>query len=246
MQSMLLMARIGFVVLTLFYFVLVVREFRQALKVSSWDENRKKKFLGRIIVSLIAWAVFVSAWSLSGVMGNFSIAPFNVMPVLFIPLIAMIILVSSGTFNEVLKNIPPANLIRLQSFRIFVELLLWALFIENLLPEQMTFEGRNFDILAGITAPFIAWLASHKGISTRGLVLWNIICLGLLINIVSIAILSMPGPFRIFMNEPSNTIVAQFPISWLPGFLVPLAYSLHFLSLKQLRLIRSTSRMATE
>lgn len=31
-----------------------------------------------------------------------------------------------------------------------------------------------------------------------------------------------------------NYIVTYFPVSWLPGFLVPLAYYLHFLSLKQL------------
>jgi hypothetical protein len=36
------------------------------------------------------------------------------------------------------------------------------------------------------------------------------------------------------MNEPANTIVAVFPISWLPGLLVPLAYTLHIFSLKQL------------
>jgi hypothetical protein len=43
----------------------------------------------------------------------------------------------------------------------------------------------------------------------------------------------MPTPFRVFMNEPSNTIVAKFPIVWLPALLVPLAYGLHFLSLRQ-------------
>ena len=40
--------------------------------------------------------------------------------------------------------------------------------------------------------------------------------------------------FRYFINEPANTIVTEFPIIWLPGFLVPLAYGLHFLSLRQL------------
>ena len=44
-------------------------------------------------------------------------------------------------------------------------------------------------------------------------VLWNILGLGLLINIVAIAILSMPTPLRVFMNEPANTIVTEFHIS---------------------------------
>lgn len=98
----------------------------------------------------------------------------------------------------------------------------------------MSFEGRNFDILTGITAPIMAYLASRNTVPKLVLIVWNIVCLGLLINIVTIAIFSMPISFRHFMNEPSNTIVTQFPFSWLPTFLVPLAYMLHFLSLRQL------------
>ena len=97
----------------------------------------------------------------------------------------------------------------------------------------MTFEGRNLDILSGITAPLIAFLISRKKISKPITILWNIACLGLLANIVITAILSMPTPFRVFMNEPANTIVAEFPIVWLPALLVPLAYGLHFLSIRQ-------------
>ena len=61
-----------------------------------------------------------------------------------------------------------------------------------------------------------------------------IIGLMLLINIVLISVVSAPVPFRMFMNEPANTIVATFPAVWLPALLVPLAYFLHILSIKQL------------
>jgi hypothetical protein len=117
---------------------------------------------------------------------------------------------------------------------VFVEILLWALFTQNLLPEQMTFEGRNFDILVGLTAPLIAWLYQHQKISKTIVIIWNLAGIALLLNIVIIAILSMPTPFRVFMNEPANTIVTKFPSVWLPALLVPLAYWLHALSLKQL------------
>lgn len=66
--------------------------------------------------------------------------------------------------------------------------------------------------------------------------MWNLLSLGLLINIVTIALLSIPTPFRVFMNEPANTLVAHFPFILLPGMLVPLAYGLHFLSMRQLKL----------
>jgi hypothetical protein len=38
------------------------------------------------------------------------------------------------------------------------------------------------------------------------------------------------------MNEPANTLVAKFPFILLPGVLVPLAYGLHILSLRQIYL----------
>jgi hypothetical protein len=56
-----------------------------------------------------------------------------------------------------------------------------------------------------------------------------------------IAILSMPTSFRYFMNEPANTIVAQFPFIYLPGVLVVLAFAFHIFSLRQLLLKKLVS-----
>lgn len=206
------------------------------MELTAWDSRKKKRYLRQVIISLVLWALFVSVWSASGKMSEFSMFPLNLMPVILIPVVVAIIFISSRNFGEILRHIPPANLIRLQSFRFFVEVLLWVLFVANMLPVQMTFEGRNWDILAGFTAPVIAVLAAKGRISPIGLVIWNVICLGLLLNIVAIAILSTPSPWRVFMNDPANYIVTYFPISWLPGFLVPLAYYLHFMSIRQMSL----------
>ncbi len=169
--------------------------------------------------------------SVTGFTGNFEIFPFNIGPLLIIPFVIITLFTFSRTLREVLPHIHPARIIRLQIFRVFVEILLWLLFIDNLLPVQMTFEGMNFDVLSGFSAPIIAFFAFKNKLSKPVLIIWNLICIGLLINIVAVAVLSMPTPFRYFMNEPANTIVAQFPISWLPTFLVPLAYLLSFISI---------------
>ena len=50
-----------------------------------------------------------------------------------------------------------------------------------------------------------------------------------------IAVLSMPTSIRYFMNEPSNTLVGQFPFILLPGILVPIAYTMHIFSLRGLQ-----------
>lgn len=233
----------GFVLVSAVYLGLVFLEFRRGLEKTSFDDAKKKRVLNRIVYSVIAWTLFVSIWSLRGKMSDFSIFPLNMMPVFAVPLIGILAFVFSKTVREILAAIPQQNLIRLQSFRIAVELLLWALYAQNLAPVQMTFEGRNLDILSGLSAPIIAWLVSRGKLSGTGILFWNIICLGLLANIVATAILSMPTPLRAFMNEPANTIVATFPISWLPGLLVPMAYGLHFLSLRQLAIQNGKLRM---
>ena len=224
----------GFVVLTVTFFGLLLKEFKIALSKSVFDHQQKKKTFNRLLLGLVLWAAFVSVWSMSGRMADFSMFPLNVLPILIIPLITILVITFSKTFREILIHVPAQNLVRLQSFRFFVEILLWALFIQNQLPVQMTFEGRNFDVLSGLSAPIVAYLISRQKLSRSALIIWNILCLGLLLNILVTAILSMPGPLRVFMNEPPNTIVTAFPVSWLPGLLVPLAYGLHFLSLRQL------------
>jgi hypothetical protein len=57
----------------------------------------------------------------------------------------------------------------------------------------------------------------------------------LLLNIVVIAILSMPTPLRHFHNEPANTFIAYFPYIWLPAFLVQVALFGHLLVFRWLR-----------
>lgn len=229
----------GFILLTVIFYYLLLREFKEALPKTTLTADRQKKFITTGTAVLTAWAVVVSGLSLVGFAGNFDLFPINIGPLLLIPLIIIIVFTFSKTVTEMLAQIAPERIIRLQVFRVFVEILLWMLFIQNLLPIQMSFEGRNFDILAGLTAPLMAYLASRNTVSKSLLIIWNIVCLGLLINIVTIAIFSMPTPFRYFMNDPSNTIVTQFPFSWLPTFLVPLAYMLHFFSLRQLLLKKS-------
>lgn len=232
---MYLLTAIGFPILTLvFYFLLFIR-LKSAIRQTSWTEAKKNKISAGILWGLILWIAIVSGISVSGFSGNFKNFPFNVMPLVGIPLITTIILLFTSEMKTLLGYLSLRALTQLQVFRVFVEVLLWLLFIQNLLPEQMTFEGRNWDILSGITALLAArFLLSSK----HWMIVWKVLGLVLLINIVTIAILSMPTPFRVFENEPANTIVTQFPFVFLPAFLVPLAYILHLMSLRKL-LIKS-------
>jgi hypothetical protein len=230
MSSFYLLTATGFLILTVIFAYLLIRLLQKGIDQTSWPEERKQKIKSRMVFFLLLWFAFICLLSVTGVTGNFTLFPFNFLPIVAIPLIIILILTFSKSTADILQTTPIKSLVQLQVFRVFVEILLWMMFIQNLIPVQMTFEGRNWDILVGITAPIVAHFFSGN---RKVLIAWNIICLGVLINIVSIAILSLPTPVRLFDNDPSSSIVTVFPFIFLPGFLVPLAYTLHFLSIKK-------------
>ncbi len=116
-------------------------------------------------------------------------------------------------------------LIGFQSFRILVEIFLWWGHREGVVPVQLTWEGRNFDVLTGLSAPVMGWLAARGSLATMAIKIWNLAGLALLVNVVSVAALSMPTPLQRF--EPVNLFVAEAPFVWLPLFLVQSAWFGH-------------------
>ena len=44
-----------------------------------------------------------------------------------------------------------------------------------------------------------------------------------------------PGPAQVFYTTPEPELLTRFPLALVPGFLVPLALLVHFVSLWQLR-----------
>lgn len=184
---------------------------------------------------VVLWIGVLYVMSLFGITSDFSVMPPRMFILLLFAFILISTLVFSGRTDKMLILIPHGWLVNIQSFRVGVELILWWMSIRYLIPAQMTFEGLNFDILAGLSAPFIYLIIRrvHESVHTI-IVIWNVISLLLLVNIVSIAILSLPTGFRVFMNEPSAFILSKFPFILLPGILVPLAYSMHFLSLRKI------------
>ncbi len=130
------------------------------------------------------------------------------------------------------ERLPLKTLTILHTIRIPVEIVLLWLFQAGQVPQLMTFEGRNFDILSGLTAPIIYWLAFRGGKINRPLLIaWNIFALGLLTNIVVNAVLSFPYPFQQFAFDQPNRAVLYFPFQWLPSVVVPIVLFSHLASL---------------
>src|SRR5437762_4510717 len=141
--------------------------------------------------------------------------------------------------RRVAMQLPLAALVGFQVFRVAVEVLMHRAYLEGLMPRQMSYSGRNFDIISGLTAAGVAaWLAAG-GRSLRVVLAWNVLGTLLLANIVGVALLSAPTPFRVFMNEPSNVWISQAPWVWLPAVLVLAATAGHALIYRRLWLEHS-------
>ena len=150
------------------------------------------------------------------------------------PLLMILFLFITSKGQQFLDRFNPEVLNLLHIVRIPVELVLYWLCLEKMVPQLMTFEGQNFDILSGISAPIIYYLAYiKKSIGKNELLIWNIVCLLLLLNIVFTAVFSAPFPFQKFAFDQPNIAVLYFPYVWLPCTIVPLVLLSHLISIRR-------------
>ncbi len=128
--------------------------------------------------------------------------------------------------------------------RVAVEFVLLWLHKAQYLPVDMTFEGRNYDIVIGMTAPLIAHMGYQQKLLTRNILIgWNVIGMLSLLNVVIHAALSLPGAMQVINFEMPNTAVLHFPFQLLPTVLVPMIMYCHIVSI--LRLVRKEVEVET-
>lgn len=184
---------------------------------------------------LAFWLIFQAVLSLGGFYLKTDAVPPRLLLFGVLPAFLTIIIFFIFARRSFIEKLSLKILTLLHIIRIPVEIVLFWLFEQRLIPQLMTFEGRNFDILSGLTAPVIYWLAFRGGKINRPLlIVWNFIALGLLINIVTNAILSFPFPFQQFAFDQPNRAVLYFPYVWLPTVIVPNVLFSHLISLWQL------------
>jgi len=206
-------------------------------RVISQSPNYRKK-APWIKGGLLVWATLQMGLTLMGFFNQ----GLDILPPRFLLLIGPAILLILVMFvtswgRRFMDDLHLPALTQLHVVRIPVELVLYGLFQAGTIPQLMTFEGRNPDILAGITAPAIAYLVFKKQVwGKQALLIWNLLCLALLLNIVIHAILSLPVPFQQLAFDQPNRAVLYFPFSWLPGIVVPLVLFSHLVAIRQLSL----------
>jgi hypothetical protein len=157
------------------------------------------------------------------------------------PLITILIIFNTKAGKHFIDGLNIKTLTIFHIIRIPVELALYGLFLHHAVPGLMTFEGRNFDVLSGLSAPIVYYFGFvQKKLSEMAILIWNFICLALLLNIVVNALLSAPGPLQHFAFEQPNIAVLYFPFVLLPSVLVPMVLFAHLITIR--RLLGKTQR----
>jgi hypothetical protein len=150
-------------------------------------------------------------------------------------LLLIVVLFITASGRKVLDHLSLPDYTYLHTVRIPVEIVLFWLYVHQAVPELMTFEGRNFDILAGLTAPLVAYFGmAQKRLGNSALLIWNFLALGLLLNIVIHAVLSAPFPFQQLAFDQPNIAILYFPYVWLPTYIVPVVLLGHLMSIRRL------------
>lgn len=130
------------------------------------------------------------------------------------------------------RDMPLVWLVGFQAFRLPLELMIYRAVEEGVAPPQFTWTGMNYDVLVGIFSlcliPFVSKLPKWP------IWLWNLIGLGLLLNVVTVAIISTPGPMQFL--KPDNVWIAYFPFIWLPTVCVMAALFGHIVVTRKLLL----------
>lgn len=189
-----------------------------------------------ILIGLVLWIGYVGGLSYFGVVSNPALRP----PGVFLVLTPVILFISFAVVRsrgggEVARALPIGLIIGLQVFRVGVELFIHQLAADGLAPRLMTYEGGNIDILIGLTALPMAWLATTGRFGLRLALLWNAAGLLSLANVATRSALTAPGPLNLIHTDVPNLAIGLFPYTFIAGVFAPLAVVLHVLAIRAVR-----------
>jgi hypothetical protein len=180
------------------------------------------------VAAASAWMAGTGVVAASGVLRDWDRTPPP-----FAMLVAAIAAIAFGAAyspfgSRIASNIPLWGLVLVQAFRLPLEVAMHGMYTRGVMPVQMSYTGLNVDIVTGATAILVALLAATGRAGPRLIAAWNVVGLGLLVNVVTVAILATPR-FRYFGDDHLNIWVTYPPFVWLPAVMVLAALAGHLL-----------------
>ena len=193
-----------------FALALVIVVYMMAVNVSLIaiaDTRTQKRFIQGTGMVLVAWVIYISAISVTGIFENASMPPRIPLLLVAPAFLFFAYFFTNKRFKTIIDHTPHNWPVFFQSFRIIV------------------------DILIGLTAPLIAFFTFLKPKIGKSLfILWNIAGLATLAIVVLILM-----RHAYFLPNDSQSILMKgfgdFPYTFLAGLFMPLAVFMHIFSL---------------
>lgn len=179
---------------------------------ASIDVRRKK--LWAVGIGLGLWLTITALAAAEGLLLDLDAFPPPVVRIAFPSLLIIFVVAFSSVGKRFAAGLSYPQLIGFQIFRLPLEIVLLAYFLEGRIPIEMTFEGRNLDIITALTALLVAPMVA-RGRAGKGVIwAWNIMGFGLLLNVMYVALATMPGRWRVYTEGPPNTLPFFWPSVW--------------------------------
>lgn len=184
----------------------------------------------RFLTISLLWISLITALAIFGFFENLNTTPPRFLVVLLGDFVFIIVLLKSLKKVKINTKL----LLLVHALRLPIEIGLYQLFLQKQIPQVMTFEGYNFDIIMGVSAILLLGYVHffQKNIHKTFFLVWNFVGIFLLSTIVVIAIISAPLPIQLLGFEQPNVAVLKFPFILLPAFIVPIVFLSHILMIK--------------
>ncbi len=193
--------------------------------------NSSKGFL----ILTLGWIFLQTGISISGFYEGTNVFPLRVAVLVLPPVLFPFWLFFFARGKSLLVNVNIHMLIVIHVVRVPIELVIYWLFICKALPHEMTVGGGNPDIIAGLTVPAVYYLGIMSGkIRWKMLVVWNLVCFGLLLNMVLKSALAAPFFSQEIAFGQPNTAMLHFPFVLLPGVIIPILLCAHLAVIRNL------------
>lgn len=222
------MLKISYLALSAIIFGIVVLGYRKHLK----NSGATTKGATILTILLSSWLIYLALLSYSEVLQSLELPPrFPLLVFVPIILLSLIFWIRNKTNSNVL-SIPITWTVHFQSFRVFVELILLYTFYTGIIPKSATFEGFNFDIIMGISAPFMAYFIFKNNRFRFLQYTWNILGILMILFVGFIIATSMYRPDIWGSETPLVSLdFVSTPYLLLAGFLAPMGIFMHIVTL---------------
>jgi hypothetical protein len=206
-----------------------------ALSAVLWRERTSSRDTRVAIASGIVLAVWAVAAAVLARRGFFQPRDGATLPPVGANLIVVLLalafsLATSRSLRRLLRN--QANLIRLHLWRL-EGLVFLVLMLQGRVPALWALPAGIGDVLVAVTAPWVA-RGLDRPVGRRRAIEWTLFGMTDLVVAVALGVMTNPGPTQVFHPIPNAEMLTQYPLALVPAFLVPLAFTLHVVSLLQL------------